>query len=307
MLIGRKGTAALFHQRADGVIGLRIGRTLAEYDQGALGALEHIEGALDRFGRRNLGRRRVDHFYKRLLSRLRIHHLSEQLGRQVEIDATGTARHRGADRARQTDTYVLRVQHAECRLAQRLGDGELIHLFVVALLQVDDLALRRTRHQDHREAVGGGVSERGQAVEKARRRHREANTGFLGEETGDRRRITGVLLMPERDDADALGLRHPAKIRDRDAGHTVDRIEAIELQRIDDEMEAIRQLALCFGSIRRFFFYSCVSHGSPPSYFDIERFSPNSRHSAIRDRQGRARGRAPVLQRARLRALPVLR
>ncbi len=27
------------------------------------------------------------------------------------------------------------------RLAERLGDGELVHLLVVALLQVDDLAL----------------------------------------------------------------------------------------------------------------------------------------------------------------------
>jgi hypothetical protein len=33
------------------------------------------------------------------------------------------------------------VEHAKRRLAQRLGDRELIHLFVVALLEIDDLAL----------------------------------------------------------------------------------------------------------------------------------------------------------------------
>ena len=186
----------------------------------------------------------VDHLHQRLLALLGVHHLAEQLGRQIEIDAAGTARHRRADRARHADADVGGMQHAERRLAERLGDGELVHLLVVALLQVDDLALGRARDQDHREAVGGGVGERGQAVEEAGRRHRQADAGLLGQEAGDRRRIAGVLLVPERDDADARGLRHAAEVGDRDAGHAVDRVEAVELERIDDEVEAVGQLPL---------------------------------------------------------------
>ena len=90
------------------------------------------------------------------------------------------------------------------------------------------------------------MGERGQAVEEARRRHREADAGLLGQEAGDRRGIAGVLLVAERDDADARGLRHAAEVRDRDAGHAVDRVEAVELERIDDEVKAIRQLLLRF-------------------------------------------------------------
>ena len=96
------------------------------------------------------------------------------------------------------------VQHAEGRLAHRLGDGELVHLLVVALLQVDDLALGRARDQDHREAVGGGVGERGQAVEEARRRDGEADARLLRQVAGDRGGVARVLLVAEGDDAHAL-------------------------------------------------------------------------------------------------------
>src|SRR4051794_18554795 len=108
------------------------------------------------------------------------------------------------------------MQHAEGRLAERLGDGQLIHLLVIALLQVDDLALGRAADQDHWEAVGGGVGERSEAVEKAGRGYREADAGLLREKAGNRGRVAGVLLMPERDYAHACGLRHAAQISNRD-------------------------------------------------------------------------------------------
>jgi len=123
-------------------------------------------------------------------------------------------------------------------------DRELVHLFIVALLQVDDFALGRARDQNHRKTVGGGVGERGEAIEKAGRRNREADAGFLGQEAGDRSGIAGVLFVTKRNHTDAGGLRHAAEIRDRDAGHAVDRGEAVELQGIDHEVEAVGQLAL---------------------------------------------------------------
>ncbi len=197
------------------------------------------------------------------------------------------------------------MQHAERRLAERLGDGELVHLLVVALLQVDDLAFGRARDQDHREAVGRGVGQRDQTVEKAGGRHCQADAGFLGQEAGDGGSVAGVLLVTERDDADTRGLRHAAEVRDRDAGHAVDRLDVVELERVDDEMKAVRQLPLCFR--RRGFafrFHCCFSHwGILPSYS----FNRDNRRSAGRGRPGRARGRAPVLRRDRSRALPKLR
>ena len=58
--------AALLDERADIVVGLRVGRALAEDDQRTLGALEHVERALDRRRRGYLGRRRIDHLDERL-------------------------------------------------------------------------------------------------------------------------------------------------------------------------------------------------------------------------------------------------
>ena len=130
-------------RRTNRVVGLCIGRAFAEDDQRALCAFQHIKRAFDRFGSGNLCRRCIDHLHERLLSRFGVHHLTEQLGGQIEIDAARPAGDSGADGARETDADVLRMQHAECRLAQRLGDGQLVHLLVVALLQVDDLTLGR--------------------------------------------------------------------------------------------------------------------------------------------------------------------
>src|SRR3546814_1431592 len=100
------------------------------------------------------------------------------------VDAARPAGDRGADGARHGDADVLRVQHTVGGLTERLGDGELVQLLVVALLQVDDLALRGAADEDHRIAVGRGMGQRGQAVEEARRRHREADTRPLRQESG---------------------------------------------------------------------------------------------------------------------------
>ena len=180
--------AALLDEGADLVVGLRIGRALAEDDERTLCALEHVERALDGRRGRDLRGRGVDHLDQRLRAGIGIHHLAEQFCRQVEIDAARTARDGGADGAREADADVGGVQHAEGRLAERLGDRELVHLFIVALLQVDDLALGRARDQDHREAVGGGVGERGEAVEEAGRRDGEADAGLLGQDSRRSRR-----------------------------------------------------------------------------------------------------------------------
>ena len=226
-------------QRADVGVGTRVGRALAEQDQRLLRALQQVERALHRVGRGDLPRRRIDHLDQRGRAGRGVHGLREQLGRQVQVDAARAAGHRGADGARDAHADVLGMQHAEGRLAQRLGDGQLVHLFVVALLQVDDLALGRAADQDHREAVGGGVGQRRQAVQEAGRRHRQADAGLAGHEAGDGRGVAGVLLVAEGDDAHAFALRLARQVGDRDAGQAVDRGDAVELERIDDEVETV--------------------------------------------------------------------
>ena len=91
----------------------------------------------------------------------RVHRLREQLRGQVEVHAARAARHRRADRPGDADADVFGMQHAVSRLAQRLGDRELVHLFVVALLQVDDLALLEPLMR----IIGKQLVPRGQAVE----------------------------------------------------------------------------------------------------------------------------------------------
>ena len=91
------------------------------------------------------------------------------------------------------------------------------------------------------------MRQRGQAVEEARRRDGQADARLLGQVARDGSRVAGVLLVAERDDADAGGLRHAPEVGDRNARHAVDRRQPVELQRIDDEVEAIGQFALGLG------------------------------------------------------------
>ena len=313
--------SAVLDQCADFRVGLRISSPLAEDDQRALGAPEHIERALDRGGRGNLGRRSVDDLDQRFLAGFCIHQLAEKFGRQIEIDAARTSRYRCADRARQADADIGGMQHAERRFAKRLGDRELVHLFVVALLEIDDLALGRTGDQDHRKAVGRGIGQRGEAVEETGGGYREADAGLFRQEAGDGCGITGVLFVPERDDANARGLGHAAKVGDRNAWHAVDRGEAVELERVDDEVEAIRLLTLGFGLVHVNALYYC-GHSAFSLIFSMLTSSSSYRLSSgkgrslvkkvpgralRRKRQGRGCGRGHAFPQVRCRAARALR
>src|SRR5262249_43389195 len=96
----QKRNAALLDEVANGVVRLRVGPTLTEDDQGVLGAFQHVECTFDRIRTGNLRGRCIDDLHERFFSSLRRYHLTEQLGWQIEIDTTRTARDRGADRPR---------------------------------------------------------------------------------------------------------------------------------------------------------------------------------------------------------------
>jgi hypothetical protein len=148
------------------------------------------------------------------------------------------------------------VQHAVGGLGDRLGDRKLVHLFVIALLQIDDLALRGARDQDHRKAVHRGVRERVQTVQESRRGNGEADARFLREESGDGGCVTGVLLVTEREHAQAVGLGAAREVGDRNAGQGIEGVDAVELECLDDELEAVDRVRLLYGDLG-----FCGAHG----------------------------------------------
>ena len=162
------GHAALLHQRPDVVIGLRVGGPLPEDDQRALGFFEHLERPCDRLGGGQLTRRRLDDLDEGLCPRLGLYDLRQDLRREVQIDPAWATRNGGADGARHANADVLGTQDTVGRFTERLRNGELVHLFIVALLQIHDLTLGRAADQDHRKAVGCGVRQGGETVEKTR-------------------------------------------------------------------------------------------------------------------------------------------
>ena len=233
-------------ERADLLVRPRIGRALAEDREGALGVRQQFDGARDRLRRRGLRRRRIDDLDQRLLRRLDVERRAQHLGRQVEIDAARTPRHGGADRPRDADADVLRPVDAVGRLGVRPGGAELIHLLVIALLEIDDRPVARPADHDHREAVGRGVGQGDHPVQEAGGRDRHADARLLRQIPGDRGRVPGRLLVPKAEVADPFILRQAQQIGDRDARHPKDRVDPVQLQRLHHQVKAVRHIARHF-------------------------------------------------------------
>ena len=192
-----------------------------------------------------LRRRRIDNLDQRLLRRLDVESRAQHFGRQIEIDATRAPRGGGADRPRDADADVLRPVDAIGRLGIGPGGGELIHLLVIALLEIDDRPVARPADHDHRKAVGRGVGQGDHPVQEAGGRDRHADARLLGQVPGDRGRVPGRLLMPEAEIADAFILRQAQQIGDRDAGHAKDRVDPVQLQRLHHQVKAVGHIRRC--------------------------------------------------------------
>ena len=110
---GQERNAALLDEALIVVVGLRVGRALAEDDQRTLCALEHVERALDRGRGGDLRRRGVDHLDQRLLAGFGVHHLAEQFCRA------------GRDRRRRDGPRPRRGWRARdrCRCRRRAARG----------------------------------------------------------------------------------------------------------------------------------------------------------------------------------------
>ena len=134
---------------------------------------------VDRLGLGQLTRRGVDDPPQRRRRLLRVDHLAEHRGRDVEVDAAGTAGHRGADRTGDAAADVLGARYPVGRLGEHLGRRQLVHLLVVAALEVDEMPLAGAGDLNHREAVGGGIGQRDESVEEARADTVRQMPGFL--------------------------------------------------------------------------------------------------------------------------------
>ena len=131
------------------------------------------------------------------------------------------------------------MQNTEGGLAEWFGDGQLVHLFIVALLEVHDLALTRAADKNHGEAVGRCIRKRCKAIEKARGRYCEADARLLSKKACDCRRIARILLMAEGNYPHSLGLGHAGEIGNGDSWETKNSVDVIELEGINDQMKTI--------------------------------------------------------------------
>ncbi len=206
---------------------------------------EYFERSLDGIRRGDLARSRVHYFYQRLLAFHRVDGLREQPGRQVQIHTARTAGDSRANRTGHANADIFGVQHAIGGLGVWPRGIQLVHLLVVALLQIDDLPLAGSANQDHRKAVGRGIGERRQAVQKAGRGHGQANARLFGHEASDGCRVTRMLFMAKADEAHPFGLREAREVGDGNTHQAENRVEVVQFQRVDDQMKSIGHRRSC--------------------------------------------------------------
>jgi len=99
--------------------------------------------------------------------------------RHIQIDPARPPGHGSMNRAGDSNTNVFGPVDPVGRLCVGLCGIHLIELFIIALLEIDDVTLARAADLDHREAVGGSIGKCHQAVQKAWRRNGQANSRFL--------------------------------------------------------------------------------------------------------------------------------
>src|ERR1700682_1905080 len=119
---------------------------------------------------------------------------------------------------------------------------------------------------DHGEAVRGGVGKRHQPVEEPRSGHCQADARLLCEEPRRRRRVAGVALVTEADVADARCLGDASQVGDRNADDPVDDVHVVELERVDDQMDAIGESTRIAGCACLRVLHGSDGHGEDPSW-----------------------------------------
>ncbi len=143
------------------------------------------------------------------------------------------------NRACDSNTNVFGPVDPVGRLCVGLCGIHLIELFIIALLEIDDVTLARSADLDHGEAVGGSIGKCHQAVQEAWRRNGQANSRLLGQITCYGSSVSCRLLMPEADEPYSFSLGQPAQISDRNSWNSVDGVDSVELERVDNQMKSV--------------------------------------------------------------------
>jgi hypothetical protein len=143
------------------------------------------------------------------------------------------------DGARDADADIFRLVDAVRGLRKRLRRIQLVHLFVVALLEIDDRAIARAAYEDHGKAIGRGVGQGHHSVEEPGGGDGEANARLLRQIPGDRGGITRTLLVAKAEVSHPFRLCQPCQIGDRDPGDAVDRVDSVEFQSIHHQVESV--------------------------------------------------------------------
>ena len=133
-------------KRPDLLVGPRIGGALAEDRERALRDRQQVERAARPIpAPGGCGGAGSTTLTSDFFAGLGVESRAEHLGGQVEIDAARPPRDGGADRPRDADADILRPVDAVGRLGIGPGGGELVHLLVIALLEIDDRAVATSR------------------------------------------------------------------------------------------------------------------------------------------------------------------
>jgi len=200
------GYAGCLDERSNVFVCLSIGRPFAQDDEGTLGACQQVERAFDRFRRRDLRWRRIDDLHQGFFCRLCIQWRAEGIRGQIKVYAARPARYGGVDRPRNPDTNILWAVDTIRGLGIRLRGIQLIELFVVTLLEINDCPIARSADQYHREAIRGGVRQGQHSVEEPRGRDGETNARLLRQISGYRCGVSCGLFVTKSNVSQTLGL-----------------------------------------------------------------------------------------------------
>ena len=93
--------------------------------------------------------------------------------------------------------------------------------------------------EDHRKAVGRGIGESRQSIQKPWSGDGQADAWHLGHEPRCRGRIASTLLVTESVEPHPFRLRQPRQIGNRNSSDSVERVDPVEFQGIHHKVEAV--------------------------------------------------------------------
>ena len=238
------GNPALLDKLFHRLVHLRVGCALADDYKRLFCLRQQRHCALHSLVRGYLSRRGFYGNEECLLRILGVHSSREHCCGNVKIDSAGAAREGGAHGTRNSRGNVLGAVDAVGCLCKGLCDVHLVQPLVVALLQVDDVAVARPANLYHGESVDSGTGECREPVQESRRRHCEAYSRLSCEESAYCGCVPRRLLVTESNVSYSHLLCASRKVGDGDSHYSENSLNAVHLQCIHHQVHAIGYLIL---------------------------------------------------------------